>query len=252
MNYFIIFLLLFFTSFNWVILGKEYNLLDYRNDKHIIVEAQDLLEKYSPRRDLGEDPQKAIEEWLQFRKEKKEPEELEEEKQEFTSAPLEIDLSCVIAKTLRNQWNIKIGRKEIVRQEGVYQSSKGPFDPVVGTSLKNSFLFDTQRIGFNTTKDGSQQTVELFLEKLTRIGTKFTVAGSLEREHNPSLIFANDFSRTNQYDLSFTIDQPLFKGLKYSAEAVQEKVEAIELCKVEHEYVQTIAEEIRDVVFKYW
>ena len=49
---------------------------------------------------------------------------------------IEIDLSTAISQTLKNQWDIKIAQREVLKQEGVYQSSKVPFDPVFGARVK--------------------------------------------------------------------------------------------------------------------
>ena len=100
----------------------------------------DLLEKYSPRRELGEDPQEEIEKWLQRRHgAKKAPRESLKEESE-SQEEIEIDLSTAISQTLKNQWDIKIAQREVLKQEGVYQSSKGPFDPVFGARVKNDIL----------------------------------------------------------------------------------------------------------------
>jgi hypothetical protein len=150
---------------------------------------------------------------------------------------IEIDLSTAISQTLKNQWDIKIAQREVLKQEGVYQSSKGPFDPVFGARVKNDILYDTQQLGVKTTKDGSGQNVQLFLEKLTRLGTRYSITGELQRLRDPSLEYTSDYRRTNQYDLSFTIDQPLLKGLKYSQEAIDEKVSEIEVRALEKELI---------------
>ncbi|NGX51186.1 MAG: hypothetical protein K1060chlam2_01047 [Chlamydiae bacterium] len=248
--HFIVFILILIANINTQC--KDYELFKYDNEKQHLSQTLDLLEKYSPKRDLGTDPHKDIEEWLQFRRGARKHRFPFQREEERGKSSVEIDLSYVIAKTLKNQWDIKIGQQAIERQEGVYQSSKGSFNPIIGADVKNNILYDTQQLGFNTTKDGKAQTVQLFLEKLTRLGTRYSLTGSLERVHDPSLFFTNGFSRTNQYVLSFTIDQPLLRGLKYSPETVEEKVSEIEVSTIKNEYVQTIATEVRDTVFKYW
>lgn len=248
----IYFLFIIQISANLLLYSKEYKLFELAIEKEYLAESDDLLDKYTPKEGLGDDPQKAIEEWLQYRKGRKEHSSPFKGQQGEKKQTVSIDLSEVIAKTLQNQWNIKIGRKEVQKQEGVYQSAKGPFNPVIGTSFRNNILYDTQQLGYNTHKGGKGQSAELFLEKMTRLGTKYTLKGTLERLFDPSLYYGNLFTKTNQYDLSFTIDQPLLRGLKYSSDTVNEKVSEIKVKAIENDFIQIIANEILDVVNQYW
>ncbi len=166
--------------------------------------------------------------------------------------PCFISLKGVISSTLENQWNVQIAESEVYRQDGLTQASRGPFDPTLGSSYTRKWLKDTQTFGFKTGKDGEFDAASVSLEKLTRFGTRFSLNGEVTREFNPSFSFDNSFNRTNETMVTFLIDQPLLRRLRYNEESVNEVVNKLELKAVKNELTQTMAENVRSALFVYW
>lgn len=174
------------------------------------------------------------------------------EKETSPCPPYSLRAKEVVFSSLDYQWRIQVAEREVDRQEGIVQASKGPFDPRIGGGYTHQWLKDTQTFGFKSGKDGNLDSLQLFLEKLTRLGTKFSLNGEVTREFNPSFSFDNSYNRTNATTLTFFVDQPLLKRFRYNEESVTELVNQLELDAVRNELTQTMAENVRDAMRLYW
>lgn len=195
--------------------------------------------------------QKEVEQWLKFGK----PERfrhIPEKEKKYAGPPLKITLSDVVSSTLKNQWNVQIAIKDVDKQCGLALAARGPFDPTLGGAVKSTWMQDTQVFGFKTGKSGDIDTARVFVEKLLRLGTRFSLEGKVERVHNPSLLFSNPYNRTNATTLTFAIDQPLLRRFKYNAQSVDEIVNDLEVKALQDELIQNMALNVRDALFEYW
>lgn len=165
--------------------------------------------------------------------------------------PQSIHLAHVVTSTIDHQWNVQIAESEVERQDGLTQASRGPFDVKLGSGYAHKWLQDTQTFGFKTGKNGNFDSANLFLEKLTRIGTRFGLDGEVQRELNPSFLL-NGYNRTNQTTVTFFIEQPLLRRFRYNEESVNETVNELELQAVNNELTQTMAENVRAALQVYW
>lgn len=191
-----------------------------------------------------------IQRWLHLGKPKGFEEILREEP--LRKPPFAIRINQVVTSTLESQWTIQIDESGVERQEGLTQASRGPFDVKFGSGYAHKWLQDTQTFGFKSGRNGNFDSAELFLEKLTRIGTRFALSGAVEREFNPSFVFGNPYNRTNQTRVTFLVDQPLLRRLIYNEEAVAEKVNELELMALRNDLTQTMAENVRAGLLIYW
>lgn len=196
------------------------------------------------------DSESEIDKWLKLDKPKKYETLLKKEKSPCPTYSL--NAKEVVFSSLDYQWRIQVTEREVDRREGIVQASKGPFDPRVGGGYTHQWLHDTQTFGFKSGKDGNLDSLQVFLEKLTRLGTRFSLNGEITRELNPSLSFDNSFIRTNATTLTFFVDQPLLKRFRYNEESVNEAVNQLELDAVRNELTQTMAENVRDAMRLYW
>jgi len=199
---------------------------------------------------LAPESEAEITQWLKFGKPKG-FKELPKEKIPEKS-PIILKVNEVITSTLENQWNVQIAEEEVFRQSGVAQTARGPFDPTIGADYARKWLKDTQTFGLKTGQDGQFDSVRVFLEKLTRIGTRFSLNGEVQREFNPSFSLDNSFNRTNDTTITFLIDQPLLRNFIYNENYVNEVVSELELNAVKYELTQTMALNVRDALLLYW
>lgn len=199
---------------------------------------------------LFPETEEEIQKWLQLGK----PKRFKEKPREVpTDQPFHaIKVKEAVGSTLENQWNVEIAESDVFRQDGILQASRGPFDVLLGSDYMHRWLLDTQTFGFKTGKDGNFDSANLFLEKLTRLGTRFALNGEVIREFNPSFSLDNSFNRTNQTKVTFLIEQPLLRRLKYNVESVDESVNELELMALRNELTQTMAENVRNSLLIYW
>ncbi len=167
-------------------------------------------------------------------------------------SPYFISLKEVVSSTLENQWNVQIAESGVDRQDGLTQASRGPFDPRLGSNYARKWLRDTQTFGFKSGKNGGFDSASVSLEKLTRLGTRFAINGEVIREFNPSFSLDNSFNRTNETTVTFLIDQPLLRRLRYNEESVNEAVNQLELKALKNDLTQTMAENVRNALLVYW
>ncbi len=193
-----------------------------------------------------------IQKWLELGKPKGFKELPPKKKYPIENEFLSLNLSQVISSTLENQWNVQIAEQEVLRQEGITQATRGPFDPNVKAQYLRKWLKDAQTFGFKTGEDGQIDSVQVILEKLTRFGTQFSLNGEIARESNPSFSLDNSFNRTNQTTITFFIDQPLLRRLRYNEASVTEAVSEIELNALKYSLTQTMAENVRSALLIYW
>ncbi len=164
-----------------------------------------------------------------------------------------ISLRETIAKTLRDQWKVEIAESEVTLRYGKWQEAAGPFDPILTTFLKNTMLIDPQQIGFKTNERGNISQLNLQMEKLTRIGTRFSLGTSVQKVYNPSLVsVVPSYSHYNQSSLNFQIDQPILRRFFYNQEAVTEIVSSLQVESARNQLVQTMAQTVLDSILAYW
>ncbi|NGX45107.1 MAG: hypothetical protein K940chlam2_00249 [Chlamydiae bacterium] len=170
----------------------------------------------------------------------------------YTGPSYVIRVKHAVTSTLENQWNVQIAESAVERQAGLTRATKGPFDPTISSGYTHQWLKETQVPGFKSGRNGNFDSVELSLEKLTRLGTRFSLNGEVAREFNPSFSLDNSFNRTNQTNINFSVEQPLLRRLRYNEESVNEKVNELELVASKNELTQTMAENVRNTLRVYW
>ncbi|NGX54903.1 MAG: hypothetical protein KR126chlam2_00523 [Chlamydiae bacterium] len=131
-------------------------------------------------------------------------------------------------------------------------AARGPFDPKLGGGYKTSWLLDTQVFGFKSGDNGAIDAARVFVEKLTRLGTRIAVDAGIQKEHNPSLLFGNPYNRTNLTTVTLLLEQPLLRRFKYNEDSVNEIVNDIEYKALQNELIQTMATNVRSTLFQYW
>ncbi|NGX61398.1 MAG: hypothetical protein K940chlam9_00883 [Chlamydiae bacterium] len=196
-------------------------------------------------------PPEEILEWLKSKKilEEKPIEEFGDKE----LPPIELSLNEAVATTLENQWQIDIAESEVTRRFGEWQSTAGPFDPVLTTSLRGEWLLDPQQIGFKTDDKGTITTLNAVVEKLTRPGTSFSVGTTVQRVHDPSLASVSPgIPRFTQSTLTFQMTQPLLRRFLYNQESVDEIVSSLQYEAAQYLLVQTMAEEVLNTILAYW
>lgn len=192
-----------------------------------------------------------IEQWLKFGK----PQGfkiLPPKKKKPLGPPITLSLSEAVTSTLQNQWNVKIAERGVDKQCGLAMAARGPFDPKFGGGYKTSWLLDTQVFGFKTGDNGAIDSASVFVEKLTRLGTRIALDAGVQKEHNPSFLFGNPFNRTNQTTVTFLLEQPLLRRFKYNQDSINEIVNDIEYEALQNELIQTMATNVRSTLFQYW
>lgn len=164
--------------------------------------------------------------------------------------PCRITLDGAMGTAMQYQWNIEISKETVFGQAGIVEQTAGPFDPVFGGSYRETHLFDAQNPFFalKSHKDGQITNLHLTLSKTARLGTVFASEGDILRVHNPMLFPP----RTNNYVLSFVIDQPLLRGFYDNAAAVNERVAFLEFEAVKGDFIQTVATQLVTVAQAYW
>ena len=189
--------------------------------------------------------------WLKFGKPEK-FEHLPDREKKAAGPPLKINLSDVVSSTLINQWKVQIAIKGVDKQCGLALAARGPFDPNLGAAFKSTWMSDTQVFGFKSGRDGDIDTARVFVDKLLRLGTRVSLEGQVNKEHNPSFLFGNPYNRTNATTLTFAIDQPLLRRFKYNEQSVDEMVNELEVEALQNELIQTMASNVRNSLFEYW
>lgn len=165
---------------------------------------------------------------------------------------LSLKIAEVICSTLENQWNIKIAKKNILRQSGVLQTSHGPFDPLLEASYQNTWMHDPQVIDFKTKGQGWAGDLNFNVSKLARLGTLYTFKSEIQEIFNNANLLIYPYNRSDQSTFTFTIDQPLLRRLVYNSEAVTEIVSDLELKALKKEFLQTVSEQIKTAIQDYW
>lgn len=165
-----------------------------------------------------------------------------------------IPLSIVIGEVLKNQWDILIAGEDIRRQAGVVQNAAGPFDTRLDSDATHVRMFNVQLDGLKLDKNGYTDTANMSLTKKSRIGTQTTVGARFYKTYNPILLFTNipPTRRLSTFDLFFIIDQPLLRGFINNQDYIHEKVTKVEFRAVTFDFVQTVSNQIRDVMQTYW
>jgi outer membrane protein TolC len=164
--------------------------------------------------------------------------------------PCRITLNDAMGTAMQYQWNIEISKEAVYSQAGILQETAGPFDAVFDGFYNERHLFDAQNPFFalKSHKDGQITHLHLALTKTARLGTVFASEGDILRIHNPMLFPP----RTNNYFLSFTVDQPLLRGFYNNTAAVNERIAFLELEAVKGDFVQTVATQLVSVAQAYW
>lgn len=165
-----------------------------------------------------------------------------------------ITLSEVVASVLQYQWDIQISQENIARQKGVVQQNAGPFDPVLDVNFKQVGMTHVQIEGLKSNEDGYTSTLDLALTRTNRIGTKAVLGAEFQKIRNPLFLITNvvPTNELNTSNIFFEVDQPLLRRFIDNPEYIQEQVSYLELEAVKYDFVQTIAERIREAVNTYW
>lgn len=158
----------------------------------------------------------------------------------------------VVSSTLSNQWEIQIFEEEINRRGGIAQRTSGFFNPLFDSRYRKEWLNNLQVLGRKTTDDGRRTELELFLQKAFRSGTVVEGGMVIEKEFNPLFALTAPWKRINRTQLYFTIDQPLLRRFLYSPETVAEQVAYLEWRAVKYDFVQAVANNVRNSVSFYW
>lgn len=166
------------------------------------------------------------------------------------SEPCRILLDEAMGIAMQYQWNIAISREAVYGQAGIVEQTAGPFDPVFDGRYRETHLFDAQNPNFalKSHKEGQVTNLDVAWKKTARIGTIFTVDGSLIRTHNP-LLFPD---RINNFFMTFAVDQPLLRRFRYNLASVNERIALLELEALKGDFIQTIAAQLRIVAQAYW
>ncbi|NGX31495.1 MAG: hypothetical protein K940chlam8_00865 [Chlamydiae bacterium] len=200
---------------------------------------QDLQMELSPKT-----PPKKIADWM-MRKQIIKNEDIQPP---TNKKKIKLTIKEVVYSTLHHQWDIQIARKIVEEQKGQWQQSKGAFNPLIDLGAEKKWLLDAQQLGFKTTENGHATKLLLSLTKQIPLGTRFSFQADTERIMDPS----NSFDYTNQSKLSFFIQQPLFKSLKYNEANVARKVDYLELKALRSQLYHTISFQIFETLSLYW
>lgn len=199
----------------------------------------------------------------------------------FSNEKIQLTLQQAISETLNNQWDIFISKMEIQNQEGFYQSSKGPFDPILtltgqqmwgktwssqlGVDLGEGNTFIVPGVGTFVSHEPGGIEVNLLtttvtggLTKKSRFGTSFSVQTSVSRSYNPLDVLSSGYSgikpyvRTATALISVTIDQPFLKGFLNSKETMDEKSQQLQVQSTKCSFINEVSQQVLDTIEAYW
>ncbi|MEX1013076.1 MAG: TolC family protein [Waddliaceae bacterium] len=165
--------------------------------------------------------------------------------------PLEgrtLSLPFVIGSTLENQWKISIAADDVFGQQGVLQTSRGAFNPVLDAALEHRFGDNQQTCAEQTRESGYDSNLGFSLSKLSRVGTEFSLNGGFRNHKDPT----RGFGYCDEYSLQFLIDQPLLRRFWYNRERAQEMISEVELKAVKWEFLQTMSGQLTESLKRYW
>lgn len=168
------------------------------------------------------------------------------------SAECFLSSSQAIQETLQNQWSIQLSEQQTVLQEGLLQQAAGAFDTQLNSDYSRTFQVDLQSpLGEKSDFVGKFTTTNVNLQKLTRIGTSYSINYRNVNVLNPFLINLEP-PRTDTSILSFSVNQPLLRNLYYSPQTTLERVQYMSYEASLFENVQNVANAVAMTLTAYW
>lgn len=167
-------------------------------------------------------------------------------------AACRLTIEDVIRETLENQWSIKTSELVIQSELGLLQQATGPFNTQLNASITNLFQEDIQSAsGIKSDFDGGITTINVMLQKLTRMGATYAVSYNNVNTRNPFIIPPRPHRRDSTA-VSFSINQPLLRNLWWSPVTILEKTQYLSFEAARLENIQNIAAAIANSLTAYW
>lgn len=157
-------------------------------------------------------------------------------------------LMRAITLMLQYQLDIQSAVEQVKSQEGALRAAAAPFDPTLaaqvgGTFSKNLLSFPTKSRGYSDIRFISGS-----MNKTTRFGTIYTFNFSYGRNFNGA--FTPEW--TENYNIGFTIRQPLLRNLMYSQSTVAEMAAEYYLQASYFDLLNQISSNVVFTVNAYW
>lgn len=163
-----------------------------------------------------------------------------------------LSINDVLLQTIENQWVIQTGELNVDTQLGLLQQATGAFNPELQASITSLFQQDINGpLGGKTDSYGRVTSTNVSLQKLSRIGTVYSVNYSNTNVLNPvTLPLEPPYLDTST--IGFSVTQPLLRNFLYSPTTIAEQTQYLEYESSRLQSVETIAESLAVTLTRYW
>ncbi len=163
-----------------------------------------------------------------------------------------LSLEDAIKATLQNQWSIQLSEQQTDVQIGLLRQAAGAFDVMLSSNFSRLYQVDLQSpSGAKSDFLGSITQTNLQLQKLTRLGTLYTLSYSNTNVVNPFTI-PIDPPRMDSTLIGASVIQPLMRNLFYSPITILEKTQFLAYQASLYQNVQNIAAAVAATLTAYW
>lgn len=167
-----------------------------------------------------------------------------------------LTLPEAIMITLNNQREIQISEMKIIQQSGLVQESAGPFDPVLSSEADHTISENRQYYPYGdlTNWGAHETTINVGLKKETRAGTRASIVAEVDQIIDPLGFLTTQIpnKKSNQGFLTFTLEQPLARGLLYGKNATLEMANRQDLLSFILQNLHVISSKITETTNQYW
>lgn len=155
------------------------------------------------------------------------------------------------AITVQNQFDIQLAYEEFYFNEGVWQESAGPFDPLLSFDENIILKDNAQNLGIpmKSRCKGFDKRFIASASKKTRLGTIYSLDYTREDSYDPSL---SPFRRIVPHSFAFTINQPILRGFYSGSDTMFERASYMEVQAAYYDALQVTSQRIYDTAVAYW